>query len=260
MKICTWNVNSIKARKVLALEWLKHRNNDIDVLCFQEIKTVEKDFPFEDFEKLGFTCHVSGQKSYNGVAICTRIPATLVRKGFGDKDWDEQKRIIQVETNEANFINIYAPHGGERGTERFDYKQNWYRRLIAFLKDNYSPKDSVLIVGDFNVAHRDIDVYSPEELTDSIGTLPEERAVFEELLNLRLIDIFRHFYPEKKQFTWWDYIGGAIWKDEGMRIDYILGTDSLLEKINHIEVDLWPRRRKNPTPSDHAPLIIELEN
>ena len=89
MKICTWNVNSIKARKVLALEWLKHQNNDIEVLCFQEIKTVEKNFPFEDFEKLGFTCHVSGQKSYNGVAICTRIPATLIKKGFGDKDYDE---------------------------------------------------------------------------------------------------------------------------------------------------------------------------
>jgi len=258
MKICTWNVNSIKARKVLVLEWLKHQNNDIEVLCFQEIKTVEKDFPFEDFEKLGFTCHVSGQKSYNGVAICTRIPATLVNKGFGDKDYDEQKRIIQVKTNETNLINIYAPHGGERGTEKFDYKQNWYRRLIAFLKDNYSPQDPVLILGDFNVAHRDIDVYSPEELVDSIGTLTEERAVFEELLNWGLIDIYRHFYPERKQFTWWDYIGGAIWKDEGMRIDYILGTEPLLEKIKRIEVDLWPRKRKKPTPSDHTPLIIEL--
>jgi exodeoxyribonuclease-3 len=260
MKICTWNVNSIKARKSLALEWLEHRNNDIDVLCFQEIKTIEKDFPFEDFEKLGFTCHVAGQKSYNGVAICTKILPDLIQKDFGDKGWDEQKRIICVKINETNLINIYAPHGGERGTEKFDYKQNWYRRLIAFLKDNYSPKDSVLIVGDFNVAHRDIDVYSPEELADSIGTLPEERVIFEELLNSGLIDIYRHFYPEKRQFTWWDYIGGAIWKDEGMRIDYILGTDSLLEKTRHIEVDLWPRRRKNPTPSDHAPLIIELED
>jgi exodeoxyribonuclease-3 len=260
MKVCTWNVNSIKARKVLALEWLKHRNNDIDVLCLQETKTVDKDFPSADFEELGFECHVFGQKSYNGVAICTRIPATFVQKGFGDQDHDEQKRIIVVRIQEKNFINVYAPHGGERGTEKFDYKQNWYRRLVAFLKDNYSPKDPVLMVGDFNVAHKDIDVYSPEELADVIGTLPEERVVFEELLNLRFIDIYRHFYPEKKQFTWWDYIGGAIWKDEGMRIDYIVSTDSLLEKIKNIEVDLWPRRRKNPTPSDHAPLIIELEN
>jgi exodeoxyribonuclease-3 len=127
------------------------------------------------------------------------------------------------------------------------------------MKDNYSPKDPVLIVGDFNVAHRDIDVYSPEDLADSIGTMPEERAIFEELLSSNFIDIYRHFYPEKKQFTWWDYIGGAIWKDEGMRIDYILGTNSLLEKIKHIEVDLWPRRRRKPIPSDHAPLIIDLE-
>ena len=132
MKICTWNVNSIKARKALALEWLKHRNNDIDILCFQEIKTIEKNFPFEDFERLGFECHVFGQKSYNGVAICTKIPSAPVQKGFGDKDWDDQKRIIMVKIQETNLINIYVPHGGERGTEKFDYKQNWYRRLITF--------------------------------------------------------------------------------------------------------------------------------
>jgi len=260
MKICTWNVNSIKARKSLVLDWLEHRNHDIDVLCFQEIKTVEKDFPFEDFESLGFTCHVSGQKSYNGVATCTKIVPTLVQKDFEDKGWDEQKRIIGVKINETNLINIYAPHGGERGTEKFDYKQNWYRRLIAFIKDGHSPADPALIVGDFNVAHMDIDVYSPEELADSIGTLPEERAIFEELLNSGLIDIYRHFYPEKKQFTWWDYIGGAIWKDEGMRIDYILATEPLLKKTKHIDVDLWPRRRRKPIPSDHAPLIIDLED
>ena len=165
-----------------------------------------------------------------------------------------------IKIQETNLINVYAAHGGERGTEKFDYKLSWYRRLITFLNDNYSPKDPVLILGDFNIAHKDIDVYSPEKLADSIGTLSEEREVFEELLNSKFIDIYRHFYPEKRQFTWWDYIGGAIWKDEGMRIDYLLCTDSLLEKMKHIEVDLWPRRRKKPTPSDHAPLIIELES
>ena len=260
MKICTWNVNSVKARKSLILEWLKHRNNDIDILCFQEIKTVDKDFPYEDFERMGFECHVFGQKSYHGVAICAKTPPALVQKGFEEKDWDEQKRIILVKIEGINLINIYAPHGGERGTEKFEYKQGWYRRLITFLKNNFSPKDPVLILGDFNIAHQDIDVYSPEELADVIGTLPEERALFEELLNLRFNDIYRHFYPDKKQFTWWDYIGGAIWKDQGMRIDYILCTHPLLEKIKHIEVDLWPRRRKIPTPSDHAPLIIDLQN
>jgi exodeoxyribonuclease-3 len=259
MKICTWNVNSIKARKVLLLEWLKHRNHDIDILCFQEIKTVEKDFPYEDFERIGFECHVFGQKSYHGVAICTRMPVTFVQKGFGDGNWDEQKRIILVKIQEINLINVYAPHGGERGTEKFDYKQNWFKNLITFLEEYNATKDLVLILGDFNIAHRDIDVYSPEDLANVIGTLPEERTAFEELLNLKLIDIFRHFYPEKKQFTWWDYIGGAVWKDEGMRIDYILCTDSLLKKIKHIEIDLWPRRRKSPTPSDHAPLIIDLQ-
>ncbi|MFB3884596.1 MAG: exodeoxyribonuclease III [Thermodesulfobacteriota bacterium] len=260
MKVCSWNVNSIKARKALVLEWLKHRNNDIEILCFQEIKTVEEDFPFQDFEQFGFECHVSGQKSYHGVATCTRIPPLLTQKGLGDPVWDEQKRIILTKIGETSLINIYAPHGGERGTERFEYKQNWYRKLMTFLKDHDFPKKPALILGDFNIAHRDIDVYSPEELADSVGTLPEERGAFEELLNSGLIDIYRHFNPEKKQFTWWDYIGGAIWKDQGMRIDYILCTKPLLERVKSIGVDLWPRRRREPIPSDHAPLIVELED
>jgi exodeoxyribonuclease-3 len=260
MKICTWNVNSIKARMGLILPWLNHRKNDIDILCFQEIKTIEPGFPLDVFEKIGFQCHVLGQKSYNGVATCTKLPVESVQKGFGDQDWDEQKRILRTKIQGIHLLNIYAPHGSERGSEKFDYKQNWYKKLITFLEESYSPEDTVLILGDFNVAHKDLDVYAPEKLKDSIGTMAEERAVFEQLLNWGLIDVYRHYYPEKRQFTWWDYVGGAIWKDEGMRIDYALGTTSLVDKMSLVEVDLWPRKRKTPTPSDHAPLIIDLEN
>jgi len=109
------------------------------------------------------------------------------------------------------------------------------------------------------VAHEDIDVYSQSELAGTIGVLPEERTAFKRLLDWNLIDAFRYLYPDKIQFTWWDYIGGAIWKDQGLRIDYILGTRTLLKKLKDIEVDLWPRKRRKPTPSDHAPLIAELE-
>jgi len=259
MKICSFNVNSIRARKDLILTWLEHRNNDIDVLCFQELKTVDEGFPYEDFEKLGYKCLVYGQKAYNGVAICTKIAPDSSSKGFSIDKWDEQKRIISAKINGIHLINIYAPRGGERGEDKFDYKQGWYKTLIEHLNTRYSPKDPIVILGDFNVAHKDIDVYSPEKMTEFISVLPEERAVFNELLDWKLIDTFRFLYPDEIQFTWWDYIGGAIWRDQGLRIDYVLCTKSLQKKLKQIEVDLWPRKRRTPTPSDHAPLIAEFE-
>lgn len=259
MKIGSFNVNSIKARKDLVLEWLKHRANDIDVLCLQELKTEDAGFPTADFEKLGFESHLFGQRAYNGVAILSKVKPRRLVKGFDDEAWDAQRRLIRADFPGVRVINVYAPHGDERGKEKFVYKQEWYRNFRKFLAANFTPDDPLLIVGDFNVAHREIDVYSPEELADSIGTMPEERAAFESLLNWGLADAFRRLYPEKKQFTWWDYIGGAIWKDQGMRIDYALATEALMKKIRSVEVDLWPRRRQKPTPSDHAPLIVNLE-
>ncbi len=259
MKIASFNVNSIRARKELVLEWLAHREHDIDVLCLQELKTEDAGFPNQDFESFGYKCHVFGQKAYNGVAILTRAQPDKVEKGFAQSAWDEQKRFLRARIQGIHVLNIYAPHGDVRGTEKFTYKLNWYKNLITFLSQNFTPRDRLLLVGDFNVAHRDIDVYSPEALAETIGTMPEERAAFESLLEWGLVDVFRHLYPEKRQFTWWDYIGGAFWKDQGMRLDYILATASLLKKIKAVEVDLWPRKRQRPTPSDHAPVIAELQ-
>ncbi|OGD20071.1 MAG: exodeoxyribonuclease III [Candidatus Aminicenantes bacterium RBG_16_63_16] len=258
MKVCSYNVNSIKARLDLVLQWLDHRGNDIDVLCFQELKTEDSGFPVPEFEARGFDCRVFGQKGYNGVAILSKVPPRSTVKGFGQAAWDEQKRLIRAEVKGIQVMNIYAPHGDVRGTEKFDYKLRWYKNLVGYLDDNFSPDDPLLLVGDFNVAHRDIDVYSPEELEDMIGTMREEREAFAGLLDWGLVDAFRSLYPEKKQYTWWDYIGGAVWKDKGMRIDYALGTKPILKKIADIEVDLWPRKRQKPTPSDHAPVVISL--
>ena len=259
MKICTYNVNSIRVRKDLIGEWLSHRAQDVDVLFFQELKSTDENFPFEDFEKLGFLCEVFGQKAYNGVAICSRLPMENTRKGFGDSEWDEQRRFIATKIKDIDIINIYAPHGGLRGEEKYDYKKNWYKKLISFLEDSFSPEDPLLVVGDLNVARADQDVFDPVALKDTIGTMPEEREAFQDLLNWGLADVFRHLHPERIQFTWWDYIGGAIWKNEGMRIDYVLCTDSLLSQIKDVEVDLWPRRRRTPKPSDHAPVIATLD-
>lgn len=259
MKIGTFNVNSIRVRIDLIGEWLIHRAQDVDVLCFQELKVIDENFPFEDFEKMDFSCEVFGQKAYNGVAICSRLPMENTRKGFGDSAWDEQRRFIATNIQDIAIINLYAPHGGSRGEEKYDYKRNWYKKLISSLEASFSPEDPLLVVGDLNVARTDQDVFDPVALKDTIGTMPEEREAFQDLLDWGLTDVFRHLYPERSQFTWWDYIGGAIWKNEGMRIDYVLCTDSLLAQIKDVEVDLWPRRRRTPKPSDHAPVIATLD-
>jgi len=259
MRICTYNVNSIRARKDLVLQWLDHRGQDIDVLCLQELKAEDGLFPRPEFEGLGYSCAVSGQKGYNGVAICSKPAMQDVRKGFGDPDWDEQRRSIAARISGLTLYNLYVPHGGERGQDKFFFKLEWYARLIRFLELNHSPGDPLLLVGDFNVAHADPDVHSTEALFDTIGTMPEEREAFSGLLGWGLKDVFRHFYPDSRQFTWWGYMGGAIWKDEGMRIDYALATAPLLERIRKIGVDLWPRKRRSPTPSDHAPLFLTLD-
>jgi exodeoxyribonuclease-3 len=258
MKICTFNVNSIRARKDLIIEWLEHRENDIEILCFQELKALDELFPAEDFKALGYQCEVFGQKAYNGVAICSKLTLEDTVKGFNNPTWDEQKRMIAATVNGIRIMNIYAPHGDLQGEEKYDYKQGWYRELLFTLNTNFSPSDPLCIVGDFNVAREDRDVYDAEALKGGIGTLPQERERFEELLEWGLVDAFRFKYPDKTQFTWWDYIGGAIWKDQGMRIDYILCTRSLLERLDHLEVDVWPRKRREPKPSDHAPLIATL--
>ncbi|MBS3818247.1 exodeoxyribonuclease III [bacterium] len=259
MKICTYNVNSIKSRKELLFSWLNTRENDIDLLCLQELKCTEEHFPFSDFQNRGFHCDVFGQKTYNGVAICSKFPLNHVQKGFGDEHWDQQKRFIAAPAQGFFLINVYAPHGGFKGTDKFFYKREWYEILFHYLHQHYSPEDPVMLVGDCNVAREDKDVFAPQILQDSIGTMPEEREELRKILDWGLVDTFRYLYPEKKQFTWWDYRGGAIWRDEGMRIDYVLCTQPLLERIKDVEVDVWPRRRRSPKPSDHAPLIISLD-
>jgi len=255
LKICTFNVNSIRARKDLIFSWLEHRHHDIEILLFQELKSVSENFPYQDFENYGYNCQVSGQKGYNGVAICSKLPQKRILQDYISQHLDEQKRVIVSEIKRITLINIYAPRGDLRDTPHFNYKLDWYDKFLTFLHQNFSPQTYLIIAGDFNVAREDIDVWDSDILKDSIGTMPEERQAFTKLLTWGLFDCYRYLYPQQQQFTWWDYIGGAIWQDKGMRIDYIVCTKPLLEKLDKVEVDLWPRRRRTPTPSDHAPSI-----
>ncbi|WP_029521262.1 exodeoxyribonuclease III [Persephonella sp. IF05-L8] len=259
MKVCTFNVNSIRTRKDLIIRWLTEKEKDIDILCFQEIKVEDDKFPYKDFEQLGYKAVVYGQKGYNGVATLSRKDFVEVKKGLRDEYFDQQKRILSTKIGDIWVINVYAPHGDLRGGDKYYYKLDWYKRFRQFLDENFSPEDKIIALGDFNIAIEDIDVYDPELLADSIGTMPEEREAFKNILDFGFVDTFRYLYPDKQQFTWWDYIGGAIWKNEGMRIDYILATKPLIPHLKDVYVDLWPRRRRTPKPSDHAPVIAIFE-
>lgn len=259
LKLCTFNVNSIRARIGLILKWLKHRNNDLDVLCLQELRVVEEKFPHDVFEEFGFECGVYGEERYNGVAICSKYPLENLRKGFGVDYWDQEKRLISGKVGGISIVNVYAPHGAPRGDDKYKYKLEWYARLIEYLNKCYSSMDELIVLGDFNVARDDIDVYNPEALKDAVGTMAEERRVFEELFDWGLIDAYRLQNPNERRFTWWNYVGGMVWRDEGMRIDYILSTNPLISRLKGVEIDLWPRKRRAPKPSDHAPVIGTFE-
>lgn len=257
MRVVTYNVNSIRSRKDLLINWL--REKDMDIVCLQELKQEEKNFPFEDFRALGYRCEVFAQKAYNGVCVCSKMPVDEVRKGFGDPIFDEQKRVISAKIEGVWFINVYAPHGDVRGTDKFYYKLEFYDRLIRFLEENFSPEEPLCLLGDLNVARDDADVFDPNLLQDTVGTMREEREALERLLGWGFIDAFRYLYPDKTQFTWWDYIGGMVWKNMGMRIDYILITKALKDSLVDVYVDMRLRKRRKPKPSDHAPLVGVFE-
>lgn len=258
MKICTYNVNSIRARKELLLGWLEREH--VDILCLQEIKVEEKNFPTQDLNTLGYQCHIRGQKAYNGVAICSKLPMQQVFYKTNLEILDRESRLIVGRLDDLWVINVYFPHGDVRGTEKFYFKLSFYSAFFEFLKSNFTPQDKIVLLGDMNVAIEDIDVFDPVLLKDSIGTMPEEREALKNILNWGFVDSFRLLYPNKRQFTWWDYIGGMVWKDRGMRIDYILVSKALAGSVRDVYVDMWARKRKTPTPSDHAPVVALLDN
>jgi exodeoxyribonuclease III len=258
IKVCSFNLNSIRAREQLLFQWLEKRDRDIDILCFQELKLEEPLFPAAAFREAGYSCAVYGQKGYNGVAVCAKQELEEVKKGFGDSPFDRQSRFIRCKVGDVTVLCVYAPRGGERGSEKYQYKMDWYQFLLAYLKESFSPQEPLLIAGDFNVALEDRDVYDPVLLQDAIGTMPEERKCLRDCLDWGLVDSYRLMNAGEPGFTWWSYMAGDIWKDRGMRLDYILCTPVLAERLRRAEVDLWPRRRRKPTPSDHAPLMAEF--
>ena len=253
--VASFNVNSIRSRLELMEAWLRQRGGDIDVLAMQEIKATEDQFPFDFFERLGYTCRINPQKRYNGVAICSKHTPDEVSIRFGSNILDGESRLIYARFGAMHLINLYAPHGEPEGP-KYAYKRQWYDALTAWLKGNFDlRRDRVVLTGDFNITFDDRDVYDPVLLAGTVGTLSGEREKLYRLIELGFIDAFRLLHPGQIQYTWWDYRGAKIWKNQGMRIDHMLISPPVKPYLQEVEVDMWPRRKNKIKPSDHAPLL-----
>ena len=257
MKISSWNVNSVRARITNILNYLKSSNPDI--LMIQEIKTEEKNFPFSDFKNLGYESHVFGQKSYNGVAFLSKVNIDKINIQFF-KDKNNQSRIIvgdiKNKSKNIKLINIYVPNGNPVGTEKYEYKMDWYNSFVKEVKKTLIQNVNIIIGGDFNVIPEEIDVYDFRKYENDALFKLEIRRKFRELINLGFQDIYRYFNKDKHEYTFWDYMAGAWQKNHGMRIDHFLISNNLLNNIKSANIDKKPRSKIKP--SDHTPIELEL--
>ena len=257
MKISSWNVNSVRARITNILKYLKSSNPDI--LMIQEIKTEEKNFPFNDLKNLGYESHVFGQKSYNGVAFLSKVNISKINTQFF-KDKNNQSRIItgniKSKSKIIRLINIYVPNGNPVDTEKYVYKKGWYDAFIKKVKEILIQNENIIIGGDFNVIPEEVDVYDYKKYENDALFKLEIRKKFRELINLGLHDVYRLFNNDKHEYTFWDYMAGAWQKNHGMRIDHFLISNNLLSNIKNVNIDKKPRSKIKP--SDHTPIEIEL--
>jgi len=250
MLVASWNVNSIRARLGRLLPWLAETKPD--VLCLQETKVVDEEFPFAELAQLGYQVLAFGQKTYNGVAIASLAPLTEVQRGLpGDESG--QARLLAAQVGGITVVNVYVPNGQEVGTEAYAFKLGWLAKLEAFLQQSFSPQQELLLCGDFNVAPADQDVWDPELWRGKVLFSEPEKEAFRRLLAWGLADCLRQLHPQEQVFTWWDYRQGAFHRGWGMRLDHILATPPLAARCQEVVVDR--QARKGEKPSDHAPVL-----
>ena len=257
MIISSWNVNSVRARIESISNYLKKFSPDI--LMMQEIKTEDQNFPYDNFSSLDYESHVFGQKSYNGVAIISKSKLENVRIDL-IKDQLKQSRIISAEIkyNKKNIrlINIYTPNGNPVDTEKYFYKKVWLDTLIKTLKKISKKNENIILGGDFNIIPSEEDVYNVKSFEDDALYRLEIRKKLREMINLGFHDAFRHINNDKEGYTFWDYMRGAWQKNNGMRIDHFLVSNSLLSNVKNVKINKDPRGKEKP--SDHTPIEIEL--
>ncbi len=235
-----------------------------DILCLQETKVIDDSFPIEPFKKLGYSVEIYGQKSYNGVAIISKIKAENVKKGFygftnSDQNTEiflDQKRLISADINGIKIINVYVPNGSSLGSDKFVYKINWLNCLASFLDEQEKNGELICLMGDFNVAPSNLDIHNPKKYEGGIMASVLERDALNNVLKERLIDSFRIFEKNSGHWSWWDYRNNAYELNKGWRIDHIYISKELSSNLKSCVIDSSPR--ENLRPSDHAPVMINL--
>jgi len=273
MRIATWNVNSLKARLEKVGWWLDRAQPD--VLLIQETKLADAAVPKDEFLRRGYELAHHGQGRWNGVAIASRVGISEVEKNFGDpapaldltldptpEVGDDhplgEARMISAVCAGVRVVSIYAPNGRTLGSIFYQGKLVWFERLARWLRQTRQPDEALLIGGDFNVAPADVDVWNPAACHGGTHVSPEERAAFAALEGWGLVDAYRARHAEPQRYSWWDYRGGGFHKNMGMRIDHLLITRPLAERMLWAEIDREARKGK-PIPSDHAPVVVDLD-
>jgi exodeoxyribonuclease-3 len=260
MRIATWNVNSLKARLPRVEEFLGYA--EVDVLCLQETKLADKNWPALTFQELGYESVHYGQGQWNGVAILSRVGISDPSNGFGDAHVDPYQgdaRVLAATCGGMRVTSVYVPNGREVGTEFYDRKLEWFSSLYDWVNAQYSPGDPLVITGDFNVAPEDRDVWDPKKFVGATHVTDAERKAVARLEEWGMVDTFREVYPDADRlYTYWDYRAGDFHQHRGMRIDHLLATKPVADRVEWAIVDR--NARKGTGPSDHAPLIVQLKD
>ena len=251
MRIATWNVNSLKARLEKVAWWIERAQPD--VLVMQETKLADGDAPRAEFERWGYALAHHGEGRWNGVAIASRVGIDDVVSNFGD-----EARMLAATCGGVRIVSLYAPNGRTVGSPFFADKLAWFARLSAWLEGTHKPSDPIVLAGDFNVAPTDADVWDPKACHGGTHVSPEERAAFQRLCDFGLVDAYRLKNADPERYTWWDYRAGMFHKNYGMRIDHALVSTPLAARVQWSEIDREARKGK-PIPSDHAPLVVDLD-
>lgn len=261
MKIATWNVNSIRTRLDHVTQWLTE--HPVDVLCLQETKVVDQDFPRDAIATVGYQAVISGQKSYNGVALLSQQPLTEVSTGFTPivgaaavGDLDDQKRVITGKLGEVRIVNLYVPNGSSVGSDKYEYKLRWLAVLKTYLDKLLADDEALVVCGDFNIALEDRDIHDPQGKETHIMSSPKEREVLTDVLSIGLKDAFRKFTEDGGHFSWWDYRAASFRRNRGWRIDHHYLSPALYDRAKGCIIDVEPRGLEKP--SDHTPVIVEI--
>ena len=254
MKVASWNVNSVVARRERLLAWLQKQQPD--VLCLQELKSLDEGFPRAEVEALGYHVALHGQRTYNGVALLSRLPIEDVHKNLSDGHEETDARLLSARIGSTRVICCYVPNGQALDSPKWPYKLAWLDRLRAYLQANHSPSEPLLVCGDFNIAPEDRDCYDPEGMRDDVLCHALVRDKWRALIDWGLVDTYRQHVSDAGKYSWWDYRMLGFPKGRGLRIDFVLASAPLAAECTAAAIDR--DERKGKLPSDHAPVLAEF--